>query len=53
MLPNLSTGEIVIIAVIVLIFFGSQKLKGLARGLGEASLEIKKITKDLETGGDG
>ncbi len=53
MLSNLGTGEIVIIAIVVLVFFGSQKLKELAKGLGEASSEIKKITKDLETGGEG
>lgn len=53
MLSNLGTSEIVIIAVVVLMFFGSKKLKELARGLGEASSEIKKITKELETGGEG
>lgn len=53
MLSNLGTGEMVIIAIIVLIFFGSKKFKELARGLGEASSEIKKITKELETGGEG
>lgn len=53
MLSNLGTGEVVIIAIIVLIFFGSKKLKELARGLGEASAEVKKITKEIETGGDG
>ena len=48
MLSNLGTGEVIIIAVIVLFFLGSKKLKELARGLGEASSEIKKITKEEE-----
>lgn len=49
MFPNIGTSELIIIGIILVIFFGSQKLKELARGLGESSKEIKKIKKDMET----
>lgn len=51
MFSNIGTGEIIIIAIVLLFFFGSQKLKELARGLGESSKEIKKIKEEIE-GGD-
>ena len=51
MFSNIGASELIIIGVILVIFFGSQKLKELARGLGESSKEIKKIKKEIE-GGD-
>ncbi len=48
MLSNLGSGEIVVIAIIVLVLFGSKKLNELAHGLGESVKEIKKIKKDIE-----
>jgi sec-independent protein translocase protein TatA len=48
MFSNLGSGEIVVIAIIVLVLFGSKKLNELARGLGEGAKEIKKIKKDIE-----
>ena len=47
MLSNLGSAEIIIIAVLILVFFGSKKLKELARGLGEATKEAKKIGEEL------
>lgn len=52
MFSNLGTGELVIIAIILLVFFGSKKLNELAKGLGEATKEIKKMQKDFEAGGE-
>ena len=48
MFSNLGSGEILVIAIIVLVLFGSQKLNELARGLGESTKKIKKITEDIE-----
>ena len=48
MFSNLGSGEVVVIAIIVLVLFGSKKINELARGLGESVKEIKKITKDIE-----
>lgn len=47
MLKNLGTVEIVIIAVVLIIFFGGKKLPELARGLGESGKELKKAKKEL------
>lgn len=48
MFDNIGTTELVIIGVIILIFFGGNKLKEVARGLGESSKEIKKAKKEFE-----
>ncbi|HSY54134.1 MAG TPA: twin-arginine translocase TatA/TatE family subunit [Opitutaceae bacterium] len=40
--------EILVIMVVVLIFFGGEKLPGLARGLGKAIREFKKATSGIE-----
>lgn len=51
MFSNIGTSELIIIGVVLIFFFGSQKLKELARGLGESTKEIKKIKEEIE-GGD-
>ncbi|HUF34056.1 MAG TPA: twin-arginine translocase TatA/TatE family subunit [Acidimicrobiales bacterium] len=38
----IGTGELVIILLIVLVFFGGAKLPGLARSLGQAQREFRK-----------
>lgn len=48
MLSNLGSGEILVIAIVVLVLFGGRKLNELARGLGKSAKEIKKIKKDIE-----
>lgn len=53
MLSNIGTGEIVIIALILLFFFGGKKLSELARGVGESAKELKKIQKEVEGEGGG
>ena len=46
--------ELIIVALIALFFFGSDKVKGVARRLGESAKEVKKFQKELEDGvGDG
>ena len=47
MFGNLGSGELLIIAVIVLLFFGSKKLNELARGLGQSTKEYKKLKKEF------
>jgi sec-independent protein translocase protein TatA len=39
-------GEIVLIALIVLVLFGSKKIPEFARGLGEAKKEFKKASRE-------
>ena len=44
---GLSTSEIIVIAVVVLILFGAKKIPEIARSLGRASYEFKKAKEDL------
>lgn len=46
-MPDLGTGEILIIAVVVLILFGSSKLPQAARSLGRSMRIFKSETKGL------
>ncbi len=46
MLRGIGTTEIIIIAVILLIFFGGRKLPELGKGLGESIKEVKKAVKN-------
>jgi len=41
-------GEILFVMVVVLIFFGGEKLPELARGLGKSIREFKKATSGIE-----
>jgi sec-independent protein translocase protein TatA len=45
---NLGTGEIILILVIVLIFFGAKKIPELAQGLGKGLREFRKATRDIQ-----
>ena len=46
-LGNLGTGEIVIIAIVVLLLFGGKKIPELMRGLGRGVKEFKDaVNKD-------
>ncbi len=47
-MPNLSGPEIIIVAIVVMYFFGAKKLKDFARNLGESTREIKKFQEELE-----
>lgn len=48
MLKNLGSVEIIIIAVVIMVLFGAQKLPEFARGLGDAATEFKKGLKEDE-----
>jgi sec-independent protein translocase protein TatA len=47
---NLGGGELILIAVVVLLLFGSTQLPKLARSLGQAQKEFKTGLKEGETG---
>ena len=46
-LPNLGATEWIIIAVLVIVLFGSKKLTELARGLGESGKELKRAKREF------
>jgi len=45
---GISGGEILLIAIVALIFFGSEKLPDVARGLGRVMREFKKASDDIK-----
>lgn len=45
---GIGTKEIILVAVVLVILFGSEKLVEFARGLGEAKKEISKVKKELD-----
>lgn len=55
-LGNLGTGEIIIIALVVLLLFGGKKIPELMRGLGKGIRNFKEgvnnIEKDIEKSGE-
>lgn len=48
MFGNLGTGEIILILLIVLIFFGAKKIPDLAQGLGKGLREFRKAARDIQ-----
>ena len=46
MFGNLGTGEIILILLIVLIFFGAKKIPELAQGLGKGLREFRKAARE-------
>jgi len=47
MFGNLGTGEILLILLIILIFFGSKKIPELAQGLGKGLKEFRKAAREM------
>jgi sec-independent protein translocase protein TatA len=47
MFENLGAGEILIIALVILLLFGAKKIPELAQGLGKGIREFKKGLKDV------
>lgn len=45
---NLGTGEVFIIMLFILIFFGADKLPGMARTLGRGIREMKNATAEIQ-----
>lgn len=48
MFGNLGTGEIILILLIILIFFGAKKIPELAQGLGKGVREFRKAMRDVQ-----
>jgi len=48
MLGNFGTGEILLILLFVLIFFGAKKIPELAQGLGKGIREFRKAARDIQ-----
>lgn len=49
LIPNLGTGELVIIFFIILLLFGAKRLPDLFRSFGKSLGEFKRATRDIET----
>lgn len=47
-LESLGTGELIVILLFVLFFFGSKKIPELARGLGKGMREMKDAVQGIE-----
>ena len=48
MFGNLGGGEILVILLFVLIFFGPKKIPDIAQSLGKGIREFKKATRDIQ-----
>jgi len=48
MFSNIGSGEILIVAIVLLFLFGGKKLPELAKGLGESGKELKKAKKEID-----
>lgn len=48
MFSNIGTTEILIIALVLLVLFGSKLLPKMGKNLGESEKELKKATKELK-----
>ena len=48
MFDNIGGGEILIILLVFLIFFGAKKIPDLAQGLGKGIREFKKAVRDVQ-----
>ncbi len=44
---NIGMGELIVIAIVVIVFFGSKKIVELGKAAGETTKEFKKIKKDF------
>jgi sec-independent protein translocase protein TatA len=48
MFNNIGTTEILIIILVLIILFGGNKISEVARGLGKATKEIKKVKGEID-----
>jgi len=48
MLNGIGSTEIIVVAVVLIVFFGGKKLPELARGLGDAIREFKKSSDESD-----
>jgi Sec-independent protein translocase protein TatA len=52
-LRNIGSAEVIIIAVLVLLFFGGKKLSEFGQGIRESKKELKNIKDELQKPEDG
>jgi sec-independent protein translocase protein TatA len=45
---GLGTSEIILIALVILVLFGSKKIPEMMQGLGKGIREFKKASRDIE-----
>jgi sec-independent protein translocase protein TatA len=48
MFGNLGGGEILLIVLFILVFFGAKKIPELAQGLGKGIREFRKAARDIQ-----
>lgn len=48
MFGNIGTGEILLIVLFILIFFGAKKIPELAQGLGKGIREFRKAAREVQ-----
>lgn len=48
MLKGIGTTELLVIAVIVMVFFGGKAFSSFAKNMGKSTKEIKKVKKEAE-----
>ncbi len=48
MFGNLGGGELILIVLVILIFFGPKKIPEIAQGLGKGIREFKKAANELQ-----
>ncbi|MDE3056623.1 MAG: twin-arginine translocase TatA/TatE family subunit [Bacteroidota bacterium] len=49
MFENIGVGELTLILLVIIIFFGPKKIPDLARGLGKGIAEFKRAMRDVES----
>jgi sec-independent protein translocase protein TatA len=47
-MPNIGTGELLLIILAFLIFFGAKKIPELAQGLGKGIREFRKAAREIQ-----
>ncbi len=48
---NIGTTELIIIALLLLVFFGAKRIPDLARGIGKGIREFRAATRDTDADG--
>jgi len=48
MFGNIGTGEILLVILFILIFFGARKIPELAQGLGKGIREFRKAAREVQ-----
>ena len=51
-MSNLGTPEIILLGILILWLFGTERLKDLARGLGKGAKGLKEIKNEFENAED-